>query len=132
MTLYSPYTSQGPGQSPSELTYSAEILTSLKTLASEVVRLAHDILTSLSPNQPNRNPGSPTTYNIEQTSPLILDCMYQTAANYAWLVRETGEREYIDSFQVLKGLFGVMAGRWRAAGEYLKILEVTERELGVI
>ncbi|KAI9764835.1 MAG: hypothetical protein M1840_007981 [Geoglossum simile] len=132
MTLYSPYTCQAPGQSPSELTYSAETLTSLKSLSSEVARLAHDILTSLSPNHANRNPSSPTTYNIEQTSPLILDCMYQAAANYAWLVRETGEREYVDSFQVLKGLFGVVAGRWRAAGEYLKILEVTERELGVL
>ncbi|KAI9785945.1 MAG: hypothetical protein M1839_008211 [Geoglossum umbratile] len=132
MTLYSPYTCQSLGQSPSELTYSAEILASLKSLSSEVVRLAHDILACLNPNHPNHNHNSPTTYSIEQTSPLILDCMYQAAANYAWLVRETGEREFIDSFKVLKGLFAVAASRWRAAGEYLKILEVTERELGVL
>ncbi|KAH0542646.1 hypothetical protein FGG08_002969 [Glutinoglossum americanum] len=116
MTLYDPYTCQTPGQTPDELSHTVEAVQGLKNISEEVARLSHDKLAAIE-------------YGLDQTSPLILDCVYQAAASYAWMVRETGEAEYVEKARVLRRVFEVVGRRWRAAAEYLRILEATDREL---
>jgi hypothetical protein len=99
-----------------EIRYASEALAGLKEIAEEVVRLAatkHSVVAS----------------NLPSCSPLALDCLYQAAANYAWLVRETGHAEFVEASQIVRGLLAVYDRRWRAAGEYVKILEATEFEM---
>ncbi|KAI9868189.1 MAG: hypothetical protein M1813_006934 [Trichoglossum hirsutum] len=116
MTLYDPYTCQSAGQTPEQLSHTAEAVQGLKGVSEEVVRLAHDKLAAIE-------------LGLDQTSPLILDCMYQALANYAWLVRETGKAEFVEKARILRRLFEVAGKRWRVAVEYVKILEATEVEL---
>ncbi|KAH0538495.1 hypothetical protein GP486_008773, partial [Trichoglossum hirsutum] len=102
MTLYDPYTCESAGQTPEQLSYTAEAVQGLKNVSEEVARLAHDKLAAIE-------------FGLDHTSPLILDCMYQALANYAWLVRETGKPEFIEKARVLRRLFEVAGRRWRVA-----------------
>jgi hypothetical protein len=116
MTLYDPYTCQTPGQTPDELAHTAEAIQGLKSISEEVVRFSHDKLATIE-------------FALDQTSPLILDCVYQAATNYAWLVRETGDTKLVEKVRVLRRLLDAVGRRWRVAGEYTRILEATDTEL---
>ena len=63
------------------------------------------------------------TTNLAATSPLTADCLYQTAAQYAWLVHETGEESMAHAYQTTVNTLTLMNGRWAVAGEYLKVLD---------
>jgi hypothetical protein len=56
--------------------------------------------------------------NLAATSPLIADCLYQTAASYAWLVRETGSPEVFAALQSVSSTLKTMSARWQVAGTF--------------
>jgi hypothetical protein len=55
-----------------------------------------------------------------------MDSIYAAAANFAWLVRETGDENYQMALDSLRGCLRRFSSRWRNAGEYLRILEAKE------
>ena len=63
------------------------------------------------------------------TSPLTADCLYQAATQYAWLVYEVGNDEYIVAYRGLAQVLSLMSSRWAVASEYLKILEMARESL---
>ncbi|EME46578.1 hypothetical protein DOTSEDRAFT_70550 [Dothistroma septosporum NZE10] len=65
----------------------------------------------------------------ERVSPLVIDSLYQAAANYAWYVRESSSPECQERLQEIKEVLIILDRRWKVAGEYLKIVEATEYHL---
>jgi hypothetical protein len=55
----------------------------LKTVAASV-KLFADRVTEL----------TPTSLDVDRISPFVMDSFYAAAANFAWLVRESGEESY--------------------------------------
>lgn len=60
------------------------------------------------------------------TSPLIMDAVYGAAANYAWLVRESGDEDSQRALDDIRERLRDLGSRWRCAAEYLRILEAQE------
>lgn len=67
--------------------------------------------------------------NLDATSPLIVDAIYQAAAAYAWLVHETGDLANIRAYWQITQVLKAMETRWACATEYLSLLEKTKKEL---
>lgn len=67
--------------------------------------------------------------NIDATSPLTADALYQAAATYAWLVHETGDLANIRAYWQLTDILKAMETRWACATEFLNLLEKTKTEL---
>jgi hypothetical protein len=67
--------------------------------------------------------------NLNTTSPLIADALYQGAAIYAWLVHETGELANIRAYWQITDVLKAMETRWACATEYLSLLEKTKKEI---
>ncbi|KAK0917039.1 hypothetical protein LTR02_000369 [Friedmanniomyces endolithicus] len=63
---------------------------------------------------------------LGRLSPLVIDCFYQAAANYAWYLRESSDPQCGERLRELKEVLRLCEGRWRVAGEYLRIVETTE------
>ena len=70
-----------------------------------------------------------TDSNLDGASPLITDCIYQAAATKLWLFYESGAPEAADSLRTLREMLETINGRWKIAGEYLKVLEISESAL---
>lgn len=64
--------------------------------------------------------------DLDRLSPIIMDSIYAAAANYAWLVRESGDENYQMSLDSLRHCLRRFGTRWRNAAEYLRILEAKE------
>lgn len=54
---------------------------------------------------------------LERLSPLVIDCLYQAAANYAWYVRESSDPACGERLVELKELLTICDRRWRVAGK---------------
>ena len=67
--------------------------------------------------------------NLSAASPLTIDCLYQAASQYAWLVHEMGDNEYLAAYHGLAQVLNLMSSRWAVATEYLKILEMAKDTL---
>ncbi|KAI9705855.1 MAG: hypothetical protein M1836_005261 [Candelina mexicana] len=78
----------------------------LKTYGQEVLRFAGVLRNMFQAN------------GTDAASPLVCDCLYQAAATMAWLMRETNSVEYGQAMTGIKNTLRVLAGRWRAAGEF--------------
>lgn len=87
----------------------------LKTAAGSIVEFAERI--SLATQNPQ---------DLDRLSPIIMDSMYSAAANYAWLVRESGDENYQMALDSLRHCLRRFGTRWRNAAEYLRILEAKE------
>lgn len=66
---------------------------------------------------------------LDTISPLMIECLYQGAANYAWLVHETGSIQSINAYRKFVNTLQRLDNRWASAGQYLKILEKTRQTL---
>lgn len=55
-------------------------------------------------------------YDIAAVSPLTGDCLYQAAANQAWLSRESGAAECTEALNEIKVTLRTTDRRWRVAG----------------
>jgi len=63
---------------------------------------------------------------LGRVSPLVIDCFYQAAANYAWYMRESSDPTCGERVAELKDLLTECDKRWRVGGEYKRIIEATE------
>jgi hypothetical protein len=64
--------------------------------------------------------------DLDRLSPIIMDSIYMAAANYAWLIRESGNENYQKALETLRLYLKRFSSRWRNAAEYLRILEAKE------
>lgn len=87
----------------------------LKATAASVVHFAEQINTS-----------TPSPQDLDRVSPIIMDALYSAAANYAWVVRESGDENSQLALDSLRRCLGRLGTRWRNAAEYLRILEAQE------
>jgi hypothetical protein len=87
----------------------------LKSVAASVVHFAEQISTS-----------TPLPQDLDRVSPVIMDALYSAAANYAWVVRESGDENSQLALDSLRRCLGRLGTRWRNAAEYLRILEAQE------
>ncbi|KAF7626637.1 fungal-specific transcription factor domain-containing protein [Aspergillus flavus] len=55
-------------------------------------------------------------------SPLVLDCLYQAAANFMWQSRETGNSDLVSMANEIQSVLEVLGTRWKAPSAYLSIL----------
>jgi hypothetical protein len=55
-------------------------------------------------------------FNTVAISPLLLHCMYHTAATFAQLYSQAGGQAYLEASQDIKKAMRLLAGRWAAAG----------------
>ena len=87
----------------------------IKTVAASIVDFAERI-----------NAATHDPRDLDRLSPMIMDSVYAAAANFAWLVRETGDESYQMALDSLRHCLRRFGTRWRNAGEYLRILEAKE------
>ncbi|KAI9836990.1 MAG: hypothetical protein M1819_000639 [Sarea resinae] len=99
---------------PEEIGMQGNAIGGLKTMTKEIMILARHLRETLAAD------------GTAWVSPLVTDCLYQAAANYAWLVRETHNSENAEALNEIKATLAVIDRRWRVAGEYIKILEANE------
>jgi hypothetical protein len=64
--------------------------------------------------------------DIDRVSPIIMDALYSAAANYAWMVRESGDEVYQNALDAIRICLRKLGTRWRNAAEYVRILEAQE------
>lgn len=69
---------------------------------------------------------TPLPQDLDRVSPLIMDALYSAAANYAWLVRESGDENSQMALESIRHCLRRLGARWRNAAEYLRILEAQE------
>lgn len=55
----------------------------------------------------------------DRLSPMVIDCIYQAGANYAWGKGESSESNYTECLLELKELLGFLNRRWKVAGQWL-------------
>ncbi len=55
---------------------------------------------------------------LGRLNPLVIDCFYQAAANYAWYLRESSDPQCGERMGELKEVLKLCEGRWRVAGQY--------------
>ncbi|KAG0645929.1 Transcription factor BOA15 [Hyphodiscus hymeniophilus] len=101
--------------SPEAAEMQIKAIDGLKTVAGSIVAFADRI--SLATQNPQ---------DLDRLSPIIMECMYTAAANYAWLVRESGDESYQIALDSLRHCLRKFGTRWRNAAEYLRILEAKE------
>lgn len=68
----------------------------------------------------------PQPHDLDKVSPIVMDAIYSAAANFAWLVRESGSEDRLDKLNILRSCLKRFGTRWRNAAEYLRILEAQE------
>lgn len=54
---------------------------------------------------------------ISKISPLVMDCLYQAAANFAWLNMENRQEVHFQNLLDIKGALGILGTRWNAASK---------------
>lgn len=56
---------------------------------------------------------------LAKVSPLVVECLYQAAANYAWYIRETSKSKYHEMLIEVKGILHLIGYKWGAASKCL-------------
>ncbi|KAF7192722.1 hypothetical protein HII31_05948 [Pseudocercospora fuligena] len=59
---------------------------------------------------------------LGRLSPFVIDSLYQSAANYAWYVRESSDQDCQARLTELKEVLNMCERRWKVAGAYLSSL----------
>jgi hypothetical protein len=98
----------------------AQALEGLKTVSRSIVDFVDRI-----------NATTPLTHDLDRISPIIMDALYSAAANYAWLVRESGDESYQMALESIRNCLRRLGTRWRNAAEYVRILEAQEFQYAV-
>jgi len=117
-TLCDPYSCPTNGAAitdPEQAAMQVQALEGLKTVSTSVVEFANQIMAA-----------TPLPQDLDRISPLIMDALYSAAANYAWLVRESGDEDSQMALESLRHCLRRLGSRWRNAAEYLRILEAQE------
>jgi hypothetical protein len=118
-TLCDPYACTGnrPAQSnsPEEAAMIIQGIEGLKSVSSNTKDFAARIIECTS-----------HSLDIDRVSPFIMDALYASAANFAWIVRESGDETSQIGLESIRGCLRRLASRYRAAEQYLRILEAQE------
>jgi len=72
-----------------------------------------------------------TPQDLDRISPIIMDSLYAAAANFAWLVRESGDENSQMALDSLRQCLRRLGTRWRNAAEYARLLEAQEFQYAV-
>ncbi|KAK4627040.1 Transcription factor BOA15 [Fulvia fulva] len=110
LTLYDAYSctekrlENGPEE---QLVMQKEAIDGLSAVSAEVVHLARRVR------------GFIEKAGLGRVSPLVIDSLYQAAANYAWYVRESSRPECHERLQEIKEVLVLLDRRWKVAGQYL-------------
>jgi hypothetical protein len=102
-------------KSPEVAEMQVKAVDGLKAAAGSIVEFAERI------SHATQNP-----QELDRLSPIIMASIYAAAANYAWLIRESGDENYQLSLDSLRHCLRRFGTRWRNAAEYLRILEAKE------
>lgn len=100
---------------PEAAAMQAQAVDGLKTASSSIVEFSNHI-----------NNATPLPQDLDRISPIIMDALYSAAANYAWLVRESGDEDSQRALDSIRYSLRRLGSRWRNAAEYLRILEARE------
>ena len=101
------------GKESSEMQIQA--IEGLKTVSGTIVNFVDHI-----------NANTPLGQELDRISPIIMDALYSAAANYAWMVRESGDEVYQNALDAIRLCLRKLGTRWRNAAEYVRILEAQE------
>lgn len=101
------------GKEASEM--QGQAIEGLKTVSSTIVNFVDHI-----------NGNTPLSQELDRTSPIIMDALYSAAANYAWMVRESGDGVYQNALDAIRMCLTKLGTRWRNAAHYVRILEAQE------
>ncbi|CAL3973622.1 unnamed protein product [Diplocarpon coronariae] len=104
-----------PSTTPEGAAMQAQAGEGLRSVAASIIEFAEQL-----------NAATPLGPDLDRVSPAIMDCMYSAAANYAWMVRESGEESCQMALESMRHSLRRLGGRWRCAAEYLRILEAQE------
>jgi hypothetical protein len=116
-TLCDSYACHRPNQShsPEEATMQVQAIEGLRSVSASIKEFSQQIIARTS-----------HSLDIDKTSPVIMDALYAGAANFAWLVRESGAEDCQIALESIRHCLRRLGGRWRCAAEYLRILEAQE------
>jgi hypothetical protein len=116
-TLCDPYACHWSNSSNSteEAEFQVKAIGGLKNVSASIKEFAEQIMMQM-----------PHSLDINGVSPLIIDALYGGAANYAWMVRESGDEDCQVSLESIRHCLRRLGDRWRCATEYLRILEAQE------
>ncbi|KAJ5746931.1 uncharacterized protein N7511_008627 [Penicillium nucicola] len=64
--------------------------------------------------------------NLENVSPLILQCIYTCASNMSWMAVETGNSHYTESKNVCEDMLYTLSNRWEVAGVYMEMQRMSD------
>ena len=87
-----------------------ESLEGLSEISATVMSLAHRVRNFLDKGY------------LQLLSPLVIDSLYQAAANYAWYVRESSDPACGEQLVELKDLLTRCNEKWRVSGQYLIVV----------
>lgn len=54
---------------------------------------------------------------LAKVSPLVVECLYQAAANYAWYIRENSQNNYLEMLVAVKDTLRLIGYKWGAASK---------------
>lgn len=100
---------------PEAMAMQAQSIDGIKTVSRSIVEFADRI-----------NEVTSTAEDLDRLSPMIMDCLYSAASNYAWIVRESGDEGSQQALESLRNCLKRLGTKWRSAAEYLRILEAQE------
>lgn len=100
---------------PEAMAMQAQSIDGIKTVSQSIVEFAEKV-----------NEATSTAEDLDRLSPMIMDCLYSAASNYAWIVRESGDEGSQQALESLRNCLKRLGTKWRSAAEYLRILEAQE------
>lgn len=111
--LCDPYACHRPtaAQGSEDAAMQIQAVEGLKTVASSIKEFAEQITVR-----------TPHSLDIDRISPFIVDSFYNAAANYAWLVRESGDESYQNCLESIRHCLRRLGGRWRCAAVRIQSL----------
>jgi len=59
---------------------------------------------------------------VRSISPLICECLYQTAAYFAWNFRESGHSSSLEALNLLRQTLGKISAKWHVASKHTKLV----------
>ena len=107
--LYDPYActeSNGGRYTAEEAEMQTIAIAGLKTTAEEVLCFSQRLQICIDEN-------------MAASSPLVIDCLYQAAATYTWLLYEKGNPDILTSLKSLTECLRMLDVRWKLAGKCL-------------
>lgn len=81
-------------------------ITGLEDVSAEVLRFAKTIRQAIE------------LEGLTKVSPLVVECLYQAAANYAWYIRESQKNKYVGMLHEIKETLRLMGYKWGAASKF--------------